>query len=340
MIGAGQAVNRESGGSRAHFWAKTAKFTIHGLTPATPARRRNHRIDAGGAAPGDVAREHGDGGEDGADHHERHRIGWLDLEQQALHEPRQQQRAGAPDHDAGERHDERLLHHHAQHVRLLRAERHPDADLLRPLRDTVRDHAVDPDRRQQERRTREHRQEQHRQPPFGDRVRHHFIHRPDVGDRQLRVERPHQPDDRRDDPAGVAGGSHGNGHRSVRVPRERPVGHRAAFGIEAGVLDVADHADDFVLQVVPGDADTLADRILARPVPERHGLVDDDAAFGVGGIVVAQEPAPEERNAHRPQIVVRDHADVRHGFLAPLRLWLCRRSPSTSRRRARSAAGS
>ena len=36
------------------------------------------------------------------------------------------------------------------------------------------------------------------------------------------------------------------------------------LGVEPGVLDIADDADDLVLEVVPGDADALADRILVR----------------------------------------------------------------------------
>ena len=42
-------------------------------------------------------------------------------------------------------------------VRCLRAERQPDADLLRPLLDRVRHQSVDADRRQQQRRAAEHR---------------------------------------------------------------------------------------------------------------------------------------------------------------------------------------
>ena len=99
-------------------------------------------------------------------------------------------------------------------------------------------------------------------------------------------------------------------HRSIGIPPVRPIRHRPALDVEPVVPDVADHADDLVFLVVPGDADVLADGILARPVPQRHGLVDDDAALGIRGILLAEEPSLEERHSHRLQIVVRDHADV------------------------------
>ena len=81
--------------------------------------------------------------------------------------------------------------------RALRAERHPDADLLRPLGDAVRDDAVDSHRRQQQRRRGEDRQQQHRQPALGDRVRDHLVHRLDVGDDKLGIELANEADDRR-----------------------------------------------------------------------------------------------------------------------------------------------
>ena len=81
---------------------------------------------------------------------------------------------------------ERLPHHHAQHVATLGAERHPDADFLRPLRDAVRDHAVDADGGEQKRRAGKAREQQHREAALRDRVGHHLVHRLDVGDGQCR----------------------------------------------------------------------------------------------------------------------------------------------------------
>ena len=65
-----------------------------------------------------------------------------------------------------------------------RAEREPDADLLRPLLDRVRHQAVDADRRQQQRRRAEHRHQPHVEALARGRARHDFAHRADVRHRQ------------------------------------------------------------------------------------------------------------------------------------------------------------
>ena len=105
-----------------------------------------------------------------------------------------------------------------------------------------------------------------------------------------------------DDAVRVGGGPNGDRHRSVRIPRVRPVRHRADLAVEPGVPDVADDADDLVLEAVPGDADALADRILSGPVLERHGLVDDDSALGVGRVLLVEEPSLQKRHTHRLEI--------------------------------------
>ena len=74
-----------------------------------------------------------DGGQDRAHDAERQRIGRLDLEEQPLHQAREQERAATADRDPG-RPARAPADDHAQHVAALRAERHPDADLLRALR--------------------------------------------------------------------------------------------------------------------------------------------------------------------------------------------------------------
>ena len=77
-----------------------------------------------------------------------------------------------------------------KHVARLRAERHANADLTRPLRDRVRDDTVESERGQQQRQRRKspgHRQE-HARPRnrFGNHIVHHadgdgsvFLHRAD-----------------------------------------------------------------------------------------------------------------------------------------------------------------
>ena len=96
----------------------------------------------------------------------------------------------------------------------------------------------------------------------------------------------------------------------------RPVGHGARLRVETLMAHVADDADDFVVaRVVPGDADLLADRILAGPVPPRHRLVDDDPVGDVALVGLVEEPAFEQRNAHRLEVVPGHDANVRHGLI-------------------------
>ena len=60
-------------------------------------------------------------------------------------------------------HDPRALRHdHSTHGASRRAECHADADLTRPLRHDVRQHAIQPDRRKQRRERQGSRQEHHR----------------------------------------------------------------------------------------------------------------------------------------------------------------------------------
>ena len=51
-------------------------------------------------------------------------------------------------------------------IAALRADRHPQPDLLRALADGVGDHAVEADRREEERDAGEQPEQQHREPPL------------------------------------------------------------------------------------------------------------------------------------------------------------------------------
>ena len=73
----------------------------------------------------------------------------------------------------------------------LRAERHPHADLVRPLRDAVGHHSIEPDRRQRHRDACEHEQHDHRHALAGDRQIEPPSHRARFEQRQIGVERAH-----------------------------------------------------------------------------------------------------------------------------------------------------
>ena len=105
-----------------------------------------------------IAREaladQGDGQQDDADHGERQRIAGLDARTASppsarVREARRRRRRATPATASTS-----ACRRSCAARRSLRAERHADADLLRPLRDAVGDDAVDPDRGQQQRRAR------------------------------------------------------------------------------------------------------------------------------------------------------------------------------------------
>ena len=83
---------------------------------------------------------------------------------------------------------------------------------------------------------------------------------------------------------------------------------------------VSDHADDLVvLRRRPRHPDPLADRAALRPVLARKGPVDHDAAARIGGVVVSEQAAFDERGAHGAQEIVGDDPHVRDRFLADRR---------------------
>ena len=69
-----------------------------------------------------------------------------------------------------------------------RAQRYPNANLASALRNQIRHHGVQPNRRQKQSDGREDRDQQHREPSLLDRLRNHVVHRSDIIDRQLFVD--------------------------------------------------------------------------------------------------------------------------------------------------------
>ncbi len=73
----------------------------------------------------------------------------------------------------------------------LRAERHPNADFARALRDRVRHQAVNPEAGERQRDDGEDGQQQHGETPGGDRLRHRLFHRAHVEDRLIFIQSRH-----------------------------------------------------------------------------------------------------------------------------------------------------
>jgi xanthine dehydrogenase small subunit len=134
------------------FWRETAEKPRRRVTTSKKRRselllpERLHRVDAGGALSGDIAREGGD--RDQGDHC----LGQDDGVRRAEPEEERARRSGRRERQEGAHHDadeeERagLPEDHLHDRRPVGAERHPDPDLVASPRHQVGHHAVEADR--------------------------------------------------------------------------------------------------------------------------------------------------------------------------------------------------
>ena len=74
------------------------------------------------------------------------KISRADPEEQRAQQASRRERADQADRDSDRGHRQALTQNHHQHLPALRAERHPNSDFPRPLRDIVGDHTVNADR--------------------------------------------------------------------------------------------------------------------------------------------------------------------------------------------------
>jgi hypothetical protein len=100
------------------------------------------------------------------------------------------------DDAANEGHSRDLVQHHRPNLRRVRAERHAQTDLARPLRHAVGKHAVESDRGQERRQSRKHRRERADQTVLEHIRTHLLFHRHQVGYGQGRVDSGNQRTDR------------------------------------------------------------------------------------------------------------------------------------------------
>jgi hypothetical protein len=82
---------------------------------------------------GHVARDERDQQQDQRHRDEGQRVSGLDLVQQALHQPRQQERCSDADGDTAHRERQPLPQDHLQHLRAVSPNRQANADFLRAL---------------------------------------------------------------------------------------------------------------------------------------------------------------------------------------------------------------
>ena len=104
----------------------------------------------------DVTRQHSDCGQQQRHTNECCGIGRLHFEQQAHHQPCKRECAGKPEHDTQQTELDSILLHQPQNIAMLRAQSHVDADFVRSLIHTIRNHAVDAHSGQRHRQRRKH----------------------------------------------------------------------------------------------------------------------------------------------------------------------------------------
>jgi hypothetical protein len=113
----------------------------------SPSHRRG---DPGGPPCGQEAGRQRDEQQHRCNGDERDRIVRANAVEQALHQPRQRQGARQSHDETRSRQRKSLLQHHANDLRSVGTDGQPDANLVRPLGDQVREHAVQANRGQRQ----------------------------------------------------------------------------------------------------------------------------------------------------------------------------------------------
>ena len=149
----------------------------------------------------------------------------------------------------------------------------------------------------------------------------------DVRHRQLAVERRHLAAQHRRERQRFATGPRHDRQAVHGVLGVRQVHLGGRVAIEAGVLHVADDADDRLLAAPhllarqpDADVNRLADRILARPVPRCGGLVDQHHLGTVLVVVGVEHPSRLQRDPHGHEVTGRHDAHAGRRRVGGVRL--------------------
>ena len=125
--------------------------------------KRDDWIDLGSTAGRDDAGGHRDGAQQNGCCAEQRRIACRDFIQLRSEKSAEGKRAANPDEQSDDDRLHSLRNNQPQNIPRLRTQRHPQADLARPLLDCVGDRAVNPDESEKEREQRESREQTHRE---------------------------------------------------------------------------------------------------------------------------------------------------------------------------------
>ncbi len=209
--------------------------------------------------------------------------------------------------DAGEA--ETAAQHQAEHLTTGRANREPNPEFLPSLIHDKRQHAINPDAREQQGQAGEQDQYRPRQPRRRDGGIHDVFERAQRGHWHLRIKTAHVCTHRGCQGHGIALRPHHQCQVARRTPgrlvelAERAIKLRLHLGGHPVVCDVAHNADDRDprRRLIAAHPEATADRAAAIPVLARHRFVNQRhilAADGVGGCEV---PTLDQCLAHGRQ---------------------------------------
>ena len=171
------------------------------------------------------------------------------------------------------------------------------------LPDGVCEHAVEPDRRQQDAQEDEETEEHSAEARQDQRRSGHLGHRAEVADRQMRIDLVDRSlQDSWRGSFGRVEAHDGGPRRPCR--RDRCVGERSRLLAERAILAVGDDPHDLVGVARLTDPDSLAERLLARPEALGERLVDDHDSSFFAPLVLREAPPCEDRHAKRREVVL------------------------------------
>ena len=256
------------------------------------------------------------GNESGAEGDERERDGRrgedrrvvaLQLKEQRLREMAGADRGRETDRAADDRHDADLPQHHPAHARRRGAERHAQPDLARPLRDRVREHAVEADRRQQRCQRGERRREDADEAIDEHVLLDLFGQRVQVLHRQVGVEPRDELRDVREEGFRLRRGAHiKTDLTGALVLAVRTDEHRRNLLLHLRVLRVPHEPDDLDRQRAVAAIASEIELLRERFVDDRHLR----RAERVGAREVA---AGNHRDAERLEVAGPDEVEARIG---------------------------
>src|SRR5215213_6581347 len=273
------------------------------LSPTLFVAKGYQRIDFRRTQRRHQTRDESDAYQQCRHHRERDRIPCRNLEQQRRHHSCQRKGPDQTQHDAHECEHHALSHNELEYIGLAGTQRHAHSDLMCPLRDRVRHHAVDSRRCKHRRQRREQREQRGAVTLCGNRQVDPLVHRPDCRDRLFRINSVNffAHATRNAERIRLCAN---NGVRKIRRDG-RKIHRRNRWGLEGAVSNVADDAYDLVACVVAhGDDETFTDRFFVRKGRVDKLLTDDHDFVAFSYVLIGETPTPQERNAERVEVVL------------------------------------